>query len=80
MTKCAAQAHVPLKGERRALGYSEFASLAKRVHTTSGIYAHHVSELTSKLSTRASMVFSDFRYTQAEFKLFSIKVCAATQA
>ena len=31
--------HVLPKGERRALGYSEFASLAKRVHTTSGIYA-----------------------------------------
>ena len=33
--------HIPPKGERRALGYSEFASLAKRVHTTSGIYGNH---------------------------------------
>ena len=30
--------HIPPKGERRALGYSELASLAKQVHTTSGIY------------------------------------------
>ena len=30
--------HIPPKGESRALGYSEFASLAKRVHTTGGIY------------------------------------------
>ena len=32
--------NIPPKGESRALGYSEFASLAKRVHTTGGIYEH----------------------------------------
>ena len=34
--------HIPPKGESRALGYSEFASLAKRVHTTGGMYGDNL--------------------------------------
>ena len=47
-------AHIPPKGESRALGYSEFASLAKQVHTTgvihSGLDWHKIKTLGIVLS------------------------------